>query len=45
MTLGIWETIVYVASVVAIVGSIAIVITAGRWIVKTYFPKKEQSGS
>lgn len=45
MTLGIWETIVYISSAVAIVGSIAIVITAGRWIVKTYFPKKEQSNS
>lgn len=45
MTLGMWEAIVYVASIVAILGSIAIVITAGRWIVKTYFPKKEQSGN
>lgn len=39
MTLGMWETIVYIASGIAIVGSIGIVITAGKWIVKTYFPK------
>ena len=41
MTLGMWTTIVYIASVVAIIGSIAIVITAGRWIKKAYFPKKQ----
>lgn len=40
MTLGMWEAIVYIASIVAILGSITIVIVAGRWIMKTYFPKE-----
>ncbi|MGI6765980.1 MAG: hypothetical protein ACOX4R_02050 [Lentihominibacter sp.] len=43
MTIYTWEIIVYLSAILSTIGTLTVVTLAGRWIIKTYFPKHEKA--